>query len=328
MNKNVFLTGGSGFVGKYIIDNLNEYGYTVKAMSRSKESSDLITSIGATPVQCSLHDIPSLVEAIRGCDIVIHCAAKLETNSQSIQELYKDNVEGTENIFNVSKKENIKVFIFISTEGVIMNGEKVVNADEETPFPPIGDLGWYNQSKALSEQYILDNKCPNGPKQMKSVIIRLPMVWGKGDNVLKFLVGLANSMKWFWIGGGSHYVSVCHVMNAANGIRLAIEKAENGDVYFLSDGEPVQYRSFFTDRFRKKGVSNWKLKMTIPVWFAWMLVWIMAFVWKVFGLKGLPLLTKTGLLYSSKDFTINDQKARKKLSYKNIVSYKQGMDSL
>ncbi|KAF2073650.1 hypothetical protein CYY_005035 [Polysphondylium violaceum] len=322
--KNVFLTGGTGFVGKYIIEELIREGYNVRALSRSRESDRTLREMGCDPVHCSLDKPETLEMGVRGCDIVIHCAAKLETNADSVQELYRDNVQGTENLFQVSKRDNVRVFIFISSEGVIMNGQHINNADEQIPIPPLNTLGWYNESKALSEQYINNNRT----NLMKSIIIRLPLVWGARDNVLDYLVGLCNKFQWFWIGGGKNYLSILHAKNAAHGIRLAIEKGEDGETYFLSDGEPVQYQRFFTDRFKQKGVQTWKLKMSLPIWFAWFLVFCFSLIWKVFKLKGLPLLTKTGLIYSSKNFTLNDSKARKKLGYSNIVSYEQGMKEL
>ncbi|EGC38141.1 hypothetical protein DICPUDRAFT_86658 [Dictyostelium purpureum] len=335
--KNIFLTGGSGFLGKYIIEELVENGYNVFALSRSNSSSKVMSQLGAQIKMTSLHDEEGLKEAIKGCDVVIHCAAKLETNSDSVEELYRDNCDATELLYKVSKQVGIKVFLFISSEGVIMNGEHINDASEDTPYPPLEQLGWYNKSKAISEQYILNQSSTSNEKNtnrnsggnnMKSIIVRLPLVWGPRDNVLDYLVGLCNKFQWFWIGGGKNYLSIVHAKNAALGIRLAFEKGDDSDIYHLTDGQPVQYRQFFTDRFLKKNVQSWKLYMSLPIPFAWFLVWFMAIVWKLFNLKGLPLLTKTGLIYSSKNFTILDYKARNKLGFKNKISYNQGMSEL
>ncbi|KYQ90813.1 hypothetical protein DLAC_07682 [Tieghemostelium lacteum] len=330
-NKKIFLTGGSGFLGKYLIEKFLGSGYHVRALSRSKESSNIITEIGAEAVQCNLFDLEELSKAISGCEIVVHCAAKLETNANSVGELFRDNVEGSENLYNQCKKEgsSVRVFIFISSEGVIMNGKDITDADENIAISDLKELGYYNQSKAISEQYILNqSKKSEVSKQMKSIIIRLPLVWGHGDNVLEYLCNLGNTLRWFWIGGGNNQLSICHAENAAHGILLAIEKAENSEIFFLTDGKSVQYRQFFTDRFIAKGVSKWKLHMSIPIWMAWITVFLMAIVWKLFKLRGLPLLTKTGLIYSSKNFTVSDEKARSLLNYQNVIDYKQGMKQI
>ncbi|KAK5580115.1 hypothetical protein RB653_000128 [Dictyostelium firmibasis] len=330
--KNVFLTGGSGFLGKYIIEELISNGYKVFALSRSESSNKVLSQLGAQPIMTTLHDEQGLSEAIKGCDIVIHCAAKLETNSESIQELFKDNIDATEllyNICNQSKTSSVRVFCFISSEGVIMNGDNINDATEDTIYPPINELGWYNKSKAISEQFLLSqSQFQSISNKMKTIIIRLPLIWGSKDNVLDYLVGLCNKFQWFWIGGGKNYLSIVHAKNASYGIRLAIEKGDNQDIFHLTDGESVQYRKFFTDRFKKKGVSSNKLHMVLPIPIAWSLVWLMAIFWKLFNLKGLPLLTKTGLIYSSKNFTIKDDKARLKLGYTNKITYNQGMNEL
>ncbi|KAM9993341.1 hypothetical protein ACTFIZ_011304 [Dictyostelium cf. discoideum] len=331
--KNVFLTGGSGFLGKYIIEELISNGYKVFALSRTETSNKVLSQMGAIPIMSSLHDEQGLTSAIKGCDIVIHCAAKLETNSESVQELYKDNIDATELLFNIcneSSESSVSVFCFISSEGVLMNGENINNATEDTPYPPINQLGWYNKSKAISEQFLMtqSSQCSASSNRMKTIVIRLPLVWGSRDNVLDYLVGLCNKFQWFWIGGGKNHLSIVHAKNASYGIRLAIEKGDNQDIFHLTDGQSVQYRKFFTDRFKKKHVSTNKLHMVLPIPIALSLVWIMALIWKLFNLKGLPLLTKTGLIYSSKNFTINDDKARLKLGYTNKINYNQGMDEL
>ncbi|EGG23990.1 hypothetical protein DFA_06128 [Cavenderia fasciculata] len=387
MSKKVFLTGGSGFVGKVIIELLVEKGYHVVALSRSDSSDKEIARVGGTPVRCSMSDESSLMEHIKGCFSVIHCAAKLETNASSIDELFRDNVDATKTLYNVSCFQNVRVFVFISTEGVIMNGNNIRDAPEHVPsLDHINHLGWYNQSKAIAERYLLgyidnennnnnntnntnntntnntkiknnfkddnnenntnnnnnngilnnvnkkttttnnnNNTSSTSSSKTKSIIIRLPLIWGKGDNVLKHLCNLANTLRWVWIGGGRNQLSICHVKNAAHGIILAMEKGDNGDIYHLTDGPSVQFRSFFTERFQKCRVSDWKLHMSLPIPFAWLLVYVMSFMWRIFSLKGLPLLTKTGLYYSSKDFTINDQNARLKLGYQPIITYEQGM---
>eukprot|EP01133_Synstelium_polycarpum_P005249 gene5249-6075_t len=209
-----------------------------------------------------------------------------------------------------------------------MSGRDVNEAAEDTEVQPIEHLGWYNASKALAERFILDEAKEHPQNRLKTVVVRLPLVWGCGDNVLKHLVNLANTLRWCWIGGGRHRMSVVHVRNASHGIVLAMEGGDNGDVYHLTDGDAIEFRSFFCERFGRRGVSSWKLHMSLPVWMAWLLVWAMSAIWRLFGLRGLPLLTKTGLYYSSKNFTITDQKARAKLGYVPIVSYKQGMDEI
>ncbi|GAM25694.1 hypothetical protein SAMD00019534_088690 [Acytostelium subglobosum LB1] len=327
-SKYVFLTGGSGFVGQYIIRELVANGYRVKALSRSAESDKTITAAGGTPTRCSMLDEAQLEQATEGCVMVIHCAAKLETNASSVQDLYKDNITATQLIYNASRTNKVESFVFISTEGVLMDGKDVIDATEDMPLPPLEQLGWYNESKAKAENYILEQCNQQQQHNMRAMIVRLPLVWGKGDNVLTQLTQMANRLSWFWIGSGNNKLSIVHVRNAAAGIVLAGQKGDNGDIFHLTDGEPVKLRPFFTQRFIKMGVAAWKLHMTLPVWLAWAMVWIMALVWRVFRLKGLPILTKTGVIYCSKSFTINDKKARTKLAYRNVITFAEGMDEL
>ncbi|EFA82120.1 hypothetical protein PPL_05025 [Heterostelium album PN500] len=109
----IFVTGGSGFVGSNLIKRLVDNGYPmVRAMSRSNQSDDTIRKCGGQPIRCSLSDDRSMKNAITGCKTVIHCAAKLETNANTIEELFQDNVKATEQLYNTG-------LIYSSTDFIV-----------------------------------------------------------------------------------------------------------------------------------------------------------------------------------------------------------------
>jgi uncharacterized protein YbjT (DUF2867 family) len=71
----IFLTGGSGFVGRALIARALSDGRSVAALTRSPQSAALAGGLGATPVQGDLDDVPAMVSGMDGCDAVIHAAA-------------------------------------------------------------------------------------------------------------------------------------------------------------------------------------------------------------------------------------------------------------
>jgi nucleoside-diphosphate-sugar epimerase len=69
-----------------------------------------------------------------------------------------------------------------------------------------------------------------------------------------------------WIGGGRHLSSTCHVDNAAEGVLLAAERGGPGEIYFLTDGEPVELRAFLTQVLATYGADPGD--RSVPRWLA------------------------------------------------------------
>ena len=72
--RRVFVTGGSGFVGRNIIRHYREAGADVRALARSEAAAEIIRHVGGAPVCGSLCET-DLVDALTGCDLLIHAAA-------------------------------------------------------------------------------------------------------------------------------------------------------------------------------------------------------------------------------------------------------------
>ncbi|MEO5997660.1 MAG: NAD-dependent epimerase/dehydratase family protein [Chitinophagaceae bacterium] len=119
----ILITGGTGFLGAYIIKHLLQQGYKVRAIRRSSSklplfiSPDLLAKVEW--VSGDVLDVVSLEEAMDGVDAVIHSAAKVSFASKDKAELYSINVEGTSNVVNTAIDKNIKRFIHISSVGAL-----------------------------------------------------------------------------------------------------------------------------------------------------------------------------------------------------------------
>ncbi|KAH8814512.1 hypothetical protein DL96DRAFT_415039 [Flagelloscypha sp. PMI_526] len=70
----VFITGGSGLIGSYIVEQLVAAGHTVTSLARSDASASKLTSLGATPVRGTHTELSILAENAAAADAVIHCA--------------------------------------------------------------------------------------------------------------------------------------------------------------------------------------------------------------------------------------------------------------
>ena len=131
----ILVTGGTGFLGAYIIKHLVLKGYSVRAIKRANSSlpffipPDILAKVEW--VTGDILDVISLEDAMNEIDAVIHSAGKVSFAGNERDELFKINVEGTANVVNTALEKNIRRFIHISSVaslGRTSNGETV---DEE-----------------------------------------------------------------------------------------------------------------------------------------------------------------------------------------------------
>jgi nucleoside-diphosphate-sugar epimerase len=130
LNK-VLVTGGTGFIGAYILKELVEKGYSVRAIRRSNKlpffiSLDILSKVEW--VNSDVLDVISLNEAMQGVDAVIHSAALVSFDKRERKQMYNTNVDGTANIVNLSLENGIRKLVHISSISALgrtATGEKV-----------------------------------------------------------------------------------------------------------------------------------------------------------------------------------------------------------
>jgi len=317
----VFVTGGSGFLGRALLAALRERGSAVRALARSERAAETVRAAGAEPVAGDLDDEHALRAGMEGCTTVHHAAAKVELWGRR-EDFLRITVGGTERVLAAARAAGVRRLVHVSTEAVLAGGGSLAGVDERTPLPA-RPLGLYPLSKGLAEQRAL---AANGPG-LATVVVRPRFIWGRGDTVL--LPGLVAAMKsgaWFWFGGGRHGSSTCHVRNVCAGLLLAAEKGRGGEVYFLTDGPPVEFRDFVTRMVRTQGVEP--PAREAPLWLGDALARAAEWLWQEFPIGGEPPLTRTALQLFFREVTVSDAKARSELGYRPVVSIDQGLAEL
>ena len=152
--KNVLVTGGTGFVGANLADNLVRRGCAVRILRR--ENSDLRAIDGVDVEHCigDVRDMNSVSKAVRGCDTVFHTAAivTFEKSKAAIQ--YEVNVTGTKNVVEACLASGVEKLVHTSSVAAIGYPPAGELATEETPFN--WERVWgYKYSKYMAEREIL-----------------------------------------------------------------------------------------------------------------------------------------------------------------------------
>jgi hypothetical protein len=315
----IFVTGASGFVGGAAARAFAAKGHEVRAMSRSEKSDEKIRVLGATPVRCDLEDVAAA--HIGDAEAVLHSAAFVEQWGP-VQAWKRFNIDGTARMLKAAREAGAKRFIHVSTESVLWRGQHLRGVDESYPRAPNSPYP-YSWTKARAEALVEKANAP----EFQTIALRPRFIWGPGDTTLiPTIRHMAQTGQWMWINGGRAQTSTTHVDNLVHAIELALTKGRGGEAYFVLDDGVRSMKEIISAIAGTQGISL--PDKSVPAWAADMIGGVAEGVWRIFGLKGEPPLTRFGAMIMSRDAVLNDAKARRELGYAPVVSVEDGLRAL
>jgi len=300
LNK-VLVTGGTGFIGAYIIKELVDKGYHVRAIRRSIKLPFFISPGILNKVEWvtgDVLDVISLNEAMQDVDAVIHSAAVVSFDKKERAQMYNTNVDGTANVVNLSLENGIKKLVHISSISALgrtATGEKV---NEEKK--------WLN-SKLNSHYGISKNKAEmevwrGMGEGLDAVIINPSTVLGFGNWHDSSCAIFKNSYKGFpwYTKGVNGFVAVEDVAKIA----VLLMESNITEERFIINHENWEFKKLFdaiADGFGQKH-PKWQATPFLSS-----IAWRMEKV-KSFLKNAKPLLTKeTARIALSKTYWQNDK---------------------
>ena len=318
---NAFVTGGSGFVGRNLLQALVARGDKVAALVRSDAAAAVVEAAGATPVRAELHDVAAMARGMEGASVVYHAAAKVEEWGTP-EEFERVTVEGTLAVLAAARAAKVSTFVHVGTEAVFVGGEPLHNVNESRPIPR-RPLGLYPGSKARAEQAVVAANSP----ELRTVVVRPRLIWGHGDTaVLPKVAAAVKKGRFSWIDGGHYLTSTCHVRNVAEGLIAAAERGRGGEAYFLTDGPPVEFRAFMSAMLATVGAAP--VTRSIPFWLAHAIARVGDALWSAVRAKNPPPMTHAIVHLIGQEVTVDDAKARRELGYQGLVSREEGLSEM
>jgi len=316
-----FVTGGSGFVGGALIERLRREGWDVRGLARSERAAERVGGLGAEPVMGDLEDVESLRAGAEGCEVAFHAAAKVEDWGDPA-DFERLNVHGTQNVIDACRDAGVRRLVHVGTEAALMAGQPLVNVDEDTPLRP-DSPALYSSSKAKAERLV---RAANADA-LETVVVRPRFVWGRGDtSLLPQIIEMVRSGRFRWVGGGRHLTATTHIDNTVEGLWLGATRGSAGGVYFVTDGEPVEFREFLTRMLGSQGVTIPDKSVPAPVASAAAVTGER--LWRVLRRPGNPPLTRFAVWVSSQECTIDISRAERELGYRPVKSRDEGLAEL
>ncbi|KAF9454731.1 C-3 sterol dehydrogenase [Macrolepiota fuliginosa MF-IS2] len=212
--------GGSGFLGRHIVQQLLDRGDSVCSFDIVQRHFDVPFYSGDIT---SLDDVSSALKN-SGTTCIIHTASPpAGLKDQSLY--YKVNVDGTKTVIGAAVAVGVRKLVFTSSAGVVFNGADIVNVDERLPYPEV-PLDAYNDSKAKAEEAVLE---ANGKGGLLTVALRPAGIFGPGDR--QVMTGLyqvyERNQTHFQIGDNTNLFDWTYVGNVAKSHLLAADKLDS-----------------------------------------------------------------------------------------------------
>jgi nucleoside-diphosphate-sugar epimerase len=318
------VTGGGGFLGRAIIEQLLARGDHVRSFARGSYPD--LSVRGVDVVQGDVANANAVLQAVRGCEVVFHVAAKAGLWGRGI-DFFNANVVGTDNVIRACQQTGIVRLVYTSSPSVVFDGRDMEGVDESVPYAPTY-RAHYPRTKALAEQHLL----AANSKTLATVALRPHLLWGPHDTQLtKAILARGRAGTLVRIGSRDPLVDFTYIENAALAHVLAADKLAPqapiaGRRFFVSQGEPVPLWTF-VDRLLAAG-SLPPVRRTISPRLAYGVGALLEFAYRALPLKGEPRLTRFLVeeLCTAHWFDIGA--ARRELGYAPIVSIEEGLRRL
>jgi nucleoside-diphosphate-sugar epimerase len=236
----VFLTGGTGFIGGEVARRLRARGDTVRALVRDPARATALDEVGCDLVVGDLSDERALTAACAGADAVVHGAAiyAVGVPSDRRTDLVDTNVGGTERVLGAALSAGVRKAVYVSSVVVFGNtrGEVVDESYRKPDEVPATSV--YESTKAEAHRRALEI----AHRGLPLVVVQPGTVYGPGDPsmigdlVQRFLAGRLPALPFPGFG-----FSPVHRDDVAAGVLLALDQGVAGESYVLA-GEPTTAR--------------------------------------------------------------------------------------
>jgi 2-alkyl-3-oxoalkanoate reductase len=260
------VTGGGGFLGRYIVEQLLARGDGVTVFARGAYPE--LEALGARVIRGDLQDAEAVKAACAGMDIVYHVAARAGMWGPW-DDFYGVNVTGTQNVIAACRANGVPRLVNTSSPSVIFDGEPHEGVDESYPYPTRYESP-YPHTKAIAEQAVVAAHSPD----LLTVSLRPHLIIGPRDNhLLPGLLARAKTGLLPQVGDGTNKVDLTDVEDAARAHLLAADAlvpgspldgpTGRGRVYFISQDEPVNLWAWIRALLRALDLPEPRVRLSL-----------------------------------------------------------------
>ncbi len=242
----VLVTGGSGFLGSHVAEQLSKGGHEVRALVRKSSNRKFLSTLSNLEfAEGSVEDARAVEEAVKGVDAIVHSAGLVKARGDA--EFYQTNVQGTINLAAAAKEHAPKLKRFVHVSSLEVSGPSAdgipVLVTQESPITR------YGRSKLEAERALLREK-----DALPITILRPTGIYGPRDNEILEVFRTVKRGALPITGDGRSKVTFTYGPDCAAACVRAIEAdVPSGSTYFITDGEIYEQRAAMEEVERAMG---------------------------------------------------------------------------
>ena len=244
MNNLVTVYGGSGFIGRYIVQKLARSGYRVRVATRRPNEAIFLKTYGMVgqvePILCNIRNESSIRNAMLGADAVVNCVGILESVGKN--KFVEVQHKGADFVSRIASELGVKKLVHISAIGADIDSKSK-----------------YASSKGLGESSIMKN-FPG------AVILRPSIVFGFEDKFFNRFASMARLSPILPIVGGNTKFQPVYVDDVARAAVLGINNDVKAGIYELGGPEVASFNELM--RRMLKIILRRRLIVNLPFWIA------------------------------------------------------------
>jgi nucleoside-diphosphate-sugar epimerase len=238
----VLVTGGTGFLGRHLVERLAREGHEVSVLARRATRLPRLRGLEVRTVAGDLRQWSSLSGAVAGQEAVIHCAGHVAASGRWIDYL-EANVLGTERLIQKALEAGVDRFVHVSSIGVYGLASPGTVVTEDSGYDPDpASRGFYTRSKIEADQlaswYAARERAP-------ITIVRPGTIYGPGGKAGLVRAGTRVGPLHVVFGDGSNQLPLTYVDNVVDALLLAATRVgPPGRAYTIVDEEQVTQRAY------------------------------------------------------------------------------------
>ena len=326
----VLVTGGTGFLGRRLVERLLAQGRSVAVLGRTPAPD--MEKCGVRFIRASLDDVTAVSAACQGIGTVFHVAAKVGVWGR-YDDFFRSNVLGTRALLAGCREHGVARFVHTSTPSVVFNGQNLAGADESLPLTTACPSP-YPLTKAIAEREVLAADSAG----LRTVALRPHLIWGVGDpHLVPRILARARAGRLRIVGTGQNRMDMVHIENAVDA-HLAAEAAlaqchligdttaAGGRAYFITNDEPVVLWDWINGLLSALGEPP--VTKCVSLTTATIVGAMCEAAWRVLPLAGEPPMTRFIAAELAKDHWFSIAAARRDLGYVPRISMAAGTAEL
>ena len=316
----ILITGASGFIGSFIVEEALRRGFETWAAVRKSSSREYLQDERIHFIELNLSSKEQLVEQLRPhqFDYVVHAAGV--TKCLNKQDFRRINTEGTKHLVDaiLELQMPIKRFIYLSSLSIFgaIKEQQPYEEIKETDTPQPNTE--YGRSKLEAEKYL-----ESVSSHIPYIILRPTGVYGPREKDYFIMAKSIKQHSDFAVGYQRQDITFVYVKDVVQAVFLALEKGENGRKYFLSDGQVYQSTTF-SDLIHEELGRPWWIRITAPVWVLRIITFVGEYVGRMTG-KVTALNNDKYNILKQRNWRCDIQPAINELGYQPTYNLEQGV---